>query len=145
MLQKSFVQKWLVTVRHILLGFINLLYRKLFGMKIHPTARISLKAKLDKRNPAGIHIGEYSYVAFGAVLLAHDMASNKRSSVIIGKKCFIGANSIILPGVTVNDNSVVAAGSVVSKDVPPNAIVAGNPAVIIKENILTQEYGQMIS
>ena len=48
------------------------------------------------------------------------------------KKCWIGAGSTILPGVTVGENAVVGAGSVVTKDVPDNAIVAGNPAIIIR-------------
>jgi acetyltransferase-like isoleucine patch superfamily enzyme len=42
-------------------------------------------------------------------------------------------NAIVLKGVTIGENAVVAAGAVVSKDVPPNVIVAGNPAIIVKE------------
>lgn len=55
-------------------------------------------------------------------------------SVIIKRNAWIGANAIILPGVTIGENSVVAAGSVVTKDVPPNSFVAGIPAKIIKKN-----------
>ena len=46
---------------------------------------------------------------------------------------WIGANATILAGVTVNDGAVVAAGSVVSKDVPPNCMVGGTPAKVIKQ------------
>ncbi|MEO7934341.1 MAG: acyltransferase [Chthoniobacterales bacterium] len=46
---------------------------------------------------------------------------------------WIGMNAVILKGVTIGENSIVAAGSVVTKDVPPNTIVAGNPARIVKE------------
>lgn len=53
--------------------------------------------------------------------------------IVIGKNCFIGCNSLILKGVHIGDNAVVGAGSVVSKDVPANCVVAGNPAVIVKE------------
>lgn len=53
--------------------------------------------------------------------------------VKIGDNVWIGMNAVILKGVTIGDNSVVAAGSVVSKDVPANVVVAGNPAVIVKE------------
>jgi len=53
----------------------------------------------------------------------------------IGNHVWIGMRSIILKGVTVGDNVVIAAGSVVTKDIPNNCLVAGNPAVIIKENI----------
>lgn len=53
----------------------------------------------------------------------------------IGKQSIIGYASIILPGVRIGDNVIVGAGSVVSRDVPSNCIVAGNPAKIIKINI----------
>lgn len=50
----------------------------------------------------------------------------------IGDRVWLGGNSIILPGVTVGEGSTVGAGSVVTKDVPPYTVVAGNPARIIK-------------
>jgi len=53
--------------------------------------------------------------------------------VKIGDNCWIGANSIIMPGVTIGDNVVVAAGSVVTKDIPDWSLVAGNPARIIRK------------
>ena len=53
--------------------------------------------------------------------------------VTIGNDIWIGANAVILPGVTIGDRSVVAAGAVVTKDVPPHTLVAGVPAKIIKE------------
>lgn len=56
----------------------------------------------------------------------------KCQPVAIGKNVFIGARSIIMKGVTICDGAVVGAGSVVTKDVPANAIVAGNPAKVIK-------------
>ena len=54
-------------------------------------------------------------------------------SVTIGNDIWIGANAVILPGVTIGDHSVVAAGAVVTKDVPPHSLVAGVPAKIIKQ------------
>lgn len=53
--------------------------------------------------------------------------------VHIGKNVWIGSNSTVLPGITIGENAVVGAGSVVTKDVPPMTVVAGNPARIIKE------------
>lgn len=62
---------------------------------------------------------------------------NKRpgmnKAVIIGANVFIGNNVLILKGATIGDNSVVAAGSVVSKDIPSNVIAAGNPCEIKRE------------
>lgn len=103
-----------------------------FGMDIGRDVKISLKAKLDKTNPKGIHIGDHTYIAFGATLLAHDMSRQLHADTRIGINCFIGANSIILPGITVGNSVVVAAGAVVTRDVPDNSMVAGNPARIVK-------------
>ena len=50
----------------------------------------------------------------------------------IGKRVWIGANATVIPGVTIGDDAVVAAGAVVNKDVPPRAIVGGVPAKFIK-------------
>ena len=52
--------------------------------------------------------------------------------IVIGRNVWIGAGAIIVGGVTVGENSVVAAGSVVTKDVPPNTLVGGNPARVIR-------------
>ena len=53
--------------------------------------------------------------------------------VIIKDNVWIGMNAVILKGVTIGENSVVAAGAIVSKNVPANVIVAGNPAIVVKE------------
>lgn len=53
--------------------------------------------------------------------------------VVLKRNCWIGAGSSILPGVTVGENAIVGAGSVVTKDVAPNTIVAGNPARLIRK------------
>ena len=62
---------------------------RFWGMSIDPTARISMSAKLDKTNPRGVHIGERSYVAFGATILCHDMTRGMYQDTYIGRCCFI--------------------------------------------------------
>lgn len=52
--------------------------------------------------------------------------------VVLKRNCWIGAGAVILPGIKVGENSIVGAGSVVTKDVPDNTVVAGNPAKFIK-------------
>ena len=58
----------------------------------------------------------------------------KKSPIVIGEGCFIGANALILKGTTLGKNCVVGAGSVVTGVWPDNSIIAGNPARLIKEN-----------
>lgn len=98
---------------------------------------------------ARIEIGDNSALAYGVSIITsaypngeHNALSMlypaKTAPVIIGKDCWVGANSTILPGVTIGDFSVVAAGSVVTKDVPSGVLVAGVPAVI-KKYLKTQK------
>lgn len=66
------------------------------------------------------------------ILNEDDKEHTAMKETIIGKNVFIGCNVLILKGVHIGNNSVIDAGSVVSKDVPPDCIAAGNPATIIK-------------
>lgn len=90
-----------------------------------------------------IEIGENSTLAYGTTILTsanpngpHNKLSKRypalKAPVIIGDNVWIGANATILPGVTIGDFCVVAAGSIVNKDVPSGVMVAGNPAVVKK-------------
>ena len=65
-------------------------------------------------------------------------------NTFIGKRCFIGANAIIMCGITIGDEVIVGAGAIVTKDVPSNCIVAGNPARILRTGIHTKKFGQLI-
>jgi acetyltransferase-like isoleucine patch superfamily enzyme len=116
-------------------------YVRVFGMDIADNAWFSLKVRFDFTHPRGIHIGPESYVAFGAVILTHDMTRGLYTDTRVGARCFIGAHSIILPGLTIGDGSIVGAGSVVTEDVPPGVIVAGGPAKIIRSGIKTYRFG----
>lgn len=98
---------------------------------------------MDKTFPAGIHIDEESYLASGAIVFSHDFSRGLKTNTYIGKKCFIGANAIIMAGIKIGDEVIVGSGAVVTKDVPSNCIVVGNPARIIRENIKTGKFGQL--
>lgn len=119
------------------------MYRKMYRMDIAKNAKISFGARLDKTYPIGLHIGEESYIASGAIVFTHDFARNIHTHTYIGKRCFIGANAIIMCGVHIGDQVIVGSGAVVTKDIPSNCIVAGNPARIIKENIKTKKFGEL--
>lgn len=93
-----------------------------------------------------IVIGKNSTLAYGTTILTSanpNGPKNKlaalyppiKAPVIIGDNVWVGANATILPGVTIGEMSVVAAGSVVTKSVPPGVLVAGNPAIIKKKLI----------
>lgn len=111
-------------------------YRRLYGMDIGVGTLISRKANLDRAVfPKGIHIGEYSHITGGVVVLTHDACRDKKADTFIGDNCFIGIRSIILPGVHIGNQVVIAAGSIVTKNIPDNCIAAGNPARVIKSNI----------
>ena len=131
---------WLV-VRSRLIAIRRIYYVRVWKMHIDPTAWFSLRVEFDRTHPSGIHIGRESYVAFGAVLLTHDMTRGIYADTRVGAHCFIGAHSILMPGVTIGDGSIVGAGSVVTRDVPPNSIVAGNPARVVKQGIKTYRFG----
>jgi len=118
--------------------------RRRKDMDIHPTARLSLTAKIDSSFSAGIHIGAGTYVAFRARIMTHDFTRGLYLHTRIGQNCFIGGQSLILPGITVGDGCIVGAGSVVTKDVPDNCAVAGNPARIISENIEVEKFGRLL-
>jgi maltose O-acetyltransferase len=84
-----------------------------------------------------VSLGDQCTVAPGVRILAHD-ASTKRhigysrvARVEIGRRVFIGADSLVLPGVTVGDDAIIGAGSVVNRDVPAGMVVAGNPATVV--------------
>jgi maltose O-acetyltransferase len=84
-----------------------------------------------------ISIGDNCTFAPNVRLIAHDASTRKHlgftkmGKIEIGKNCFIGDSVIVLPGIKIGEGSIVGAGSVVTKDVNPGSIVAGNPAKYI--------------
>ena len=111
------------------------------GKNIHIDKNVFINSGCNFQDQGGIYIGEGTFIGHRVILatLNHDMNPNTRADMIpkpihIGKRVWIGSGAIILPGVNIGDNSVIAAGSVVTKDVPENCLYGGNPAKFIKKN-----------
>ena len=124
--------------------YLRYIYNSLRGFDIHPTAILERNLNLDRLYPKGIHIGKHTLIASNATIMSHDHCKRVDgqpflADVYIGERCFIAVGAIILPGITIGDQCIVGAGAVVTKDVPSNCIVAGNPARIIREVIEMSE------
>jgi len=115
------------------------LFRKQ-GAKVGVNTRISIRSIGSE--PYLISIGDHCSISSGVHLITHDGGGwvftneipnmQRFGKIEILENCYIGINSIILPNVTIGPNSIVGAGSVVTKSVPPNTVVAGVPARPIK-------------
>ena len=137
--------RWLVLrVRDLFVWSRHVFYRRVYKMDLHPSCRFSLKANLDRTNPRDVHVGRDSFIAFGAVVLAHDMSRQFHTDTYIGERCFIGAHAIVLPGVRIGDECVIGSGSVVSQYMPSHSIVAGNPAKVVRSGITTKAMGKIV-
>lgn len=113
-----------------------------FGKNITIGKNVFFNTGCSFQDRGGIHIGDSLLLGMNVTIatLNHGMSLETRnttypSPVIIGDNVWIGSNATILPGVTIGDNSVVAAGAVVTKDVPEDTVVAGVPAKVAKKLI----------
>ena len=111
-----------------------------FGKNITIGKRVFINEGCCFQDQGGIEIGDDCLIGHQVVFatLNHDPVPEKRGNMTaapirIGNRVWIGALATILAGVTVGENSIVAAGAVVTKDVPANTVVGGVPAKIIKE------------
>lgn len=109
-----------------------------FGKNITIGNNVFINSDCKFQDQGGIFIDDGALIGHGVVLatLNHDLDPEKRQQlhpapIHVGKRVWIGANATVTQGVTIGDNSVVAAGAVVNKDVPANTIVGGVPAKVI--------------
>lgn len=91
----------------------------------------------------GVKIGDHTMISSGCCIssINHELSSRNRYSsqegdsapVVIGKNVWLGMNVVVLPGVSIGDNSIIGAGSVLTRSVPSNEIWVGNPAKFVKK------------
>lgn len=104
------------------------------GLTLGKDVYINETASLDPDFLWLISIGDSSVIANAVQIVAHDGSTRLWNGYIrigrvdIGRRVYVGAGSIILPGVTVGDDAIIGAGSVVRRDVPRGAVMVGNPA-----------------
>lgn len=111
-----------------------------YGMNIKVGKNVFINSGCCFQDQGGIEIGNNVLIGQQVVIatINHDLSPDKRANMLlapvkIGNRVWIGAHATILAGTTVGDNAVIAAGAVVTKDVPKNSVVAGVPATIIKQ------------
>jgi maltose O-acetyltransferase len=130
-------------LRELLTGMRRRWLQWRIGVEIDPSASISLSSRFVAGRPGGVKVGADSLIAFKTLLDARDLETGMVRPIRIGQRCFIGGSSMIMPGVTVGDESIVAAGAVVFDDVPPRSIVAGNPARVVRSDIKVGRFGRL--
>ncbi len=110
-----------------------------FGKNIQVGKNVFINGGCHFQDQGGITLGDDCLIGHNVVFatLNHFIEPSERASlrpapIVLGKNVWVGSSSTILQGVTIGDNAIIAAGSVVTKDVPANAIVGGVPARLIR-------------
>lgn len=110
------------------------------GLNTHLGEGVFINAGCRFQDQGGIFVGDRALIGHNAVIatLNHNMDPARRANlqpapVHIGHDVWLGSNVTVLPGVSIGDGAVVAAGAVVTKDVAPNTVVGGVPARLIRE------------
>ncbi|MBU5593979.1 acyltransferase [Amphibacillus sp. MSJ-3] len=112
----------------------NWLYRNLLGMKVGDKTAFALMVMVDLMFPERISVGKDTIIGYNTTILTHEYLIHeyRLGYTKIGDQVMIGANCTLLPGVTIGDGAVVAAGTIVTKDVEAGSFVAGNPMRVVQ-------------
>lgn len=120
------------------------------GKHVHFGKNVYANFNLTLVDDTHIYVGDYTMLGPNVVLATagHPILPELREKayqfnmpIHIGRNCWLGAGVIVLPGVTIGDNTVIGAGSVVTKDIPSNCVAVGNPCRVLREiNDRDREY-----
>ncbi len=112
------------------------------GKHVHLGKNVYFNFNATLVDDTHIYIGNYTMLGPNVVIATagHPILPELREKALqynlpvhIGKNCWLGAGVIVLPGVTIGDNTVIGAGSVVTKDIPANVVAVGNPCKVLRE------------
>lgn len=112
------------------------------GHHVHLGKNVYANFNLTLVDDTHIYIGDYTMIGPNVVIATggHPLLPELREQgyqynapVHIGRNCWLGAGVIIVPGITIGDNVVIGAGSIVTKDIPSNVLAVGNPCRILRE------------
>jgi maltose O-acetyltransferase len=109
------------------------------GLELGHGTYIGRGVYIDAGHPWLISIGDNSVLTAGTIVLAHDGSTRLHTGctriapVAIGKRVFVGAGAVILPGSTIGDDSIVGALAVVRGEIPPRSLGVGNPATVVSD------------
>jgi len=111
------------------------------GAHVHFGNNVYANFNLTCVDDTHIYVGDYTMLGPNVIIATaghpilpelREQAYQYNVPVHIGKNCWLGAGVIVLPGITIGDNSVIGAGSVVTKDIPPNTVAVGNPCKVLR-------------
>lgn len=135
----AIVPKIRLKIFKLVRGFTLWKLRRLYGMHIGKGVGINRKANIDHTvNPQGIYIGDYTKIS-DAIIMAHDGKRGTKANTVVGKRCYIGFGAFINCGIHIGNGAIIAAGAVVIKNVPPYAIVVGNPGKVVGFSMTPEE------
>ena len=128
---------WSYPARFALSSRLRVACLRRMGIRFDDPSRtfVGEECSFDREVPELVTVCEGAEVAFRVTVLAHNSYTHTVAPVRIGRYAFVGAGSTILPGVDIGDHACVAAGAVVTQDVPARAMVAGNPARLVRTDV----------
>ncbi len=134
-LRSLLINKWAMGLPHINTR-LRIFLLRLAGMEIGKGSFVGMDGWLEDLYTHRVRIAANVTISFRVTLVAHGPKSAPSNmDIVIEEGAYIGCNATVLPGVTIGKNAGVGACSVVTKDVPPGAVVAGNPARILRMKV----------